>query len=472
MAVNDPTTNYGWDLPADGGSTDAWGGILNVDVGDVAGAVESIDEVLGLVEAEIDAAEALVEALDDRVSALTNEPVYVRVYRTATGQTIPDDTLTTLQWDTEDFDNRNLFDTGASATRLTVPTLYSGLYLVRGVVKVPLQSTGDDGREWELVLLKNGSRFASAHFPWRHDGHNADSGHQTLVVERLARMGPADYVEIQVRQTNPDSGSSTAVVSGVSASYFEAIRLPSDVFVTTILSTGALWWYEARLDVDESGAVDESEVATLDDWTAANRDAPNTSGNTVEIETDTTGLNDRPAYRAETLDQGIYQQTSPADPTAMSVLVLIKPSTAATVQRWLFNTGQGANSWFHIRNDGAGADAAEILFTVRAGGAFDSMQSVGVGVYDGNWHAVLCTYDGTTMRIYVDDMATEAASQAHGTGGNINTGKDRVDIMHTNGASAFEGQWTLHAGWDHHLDATERAVLADFLQSVYGITGA
>lgn len=59
MAVTDPTTNFGWDLPADGGADGAWGAVLReIFGGDDAGIVPngSIDSILGAVQTTANAA--------------------------------------------------------------------------------------------------------------------------------------------------------------------------------------------------------------------------------------------------------------------------------------------------------------------------------------------------------------------------------------------------------------------------------
>lgn len=55
MAVNDPTTNFGWELPDVGGDVGAWGGMLRSIFGEDAG-VLGIDAVLQAVSDVADAA--------------------------------------------------------------------------------------------------------------------------------------------------------------------------------------------------------------------------------------------------------------------------------------------------------------------------------------------------------------------------------------------------------------------------------
>lgn len=57
MAVNNPTTNFGWVLANVGGSSGAWGTLLNALLGGDSGeAISGIDEVLGDVKVTADAA--------------------------------------------------------------------------------------------------------------------------------------------------------------------------------------------------------------------------------------------------------------------------------------------------------------------------------------------------------------------------------------------------------------------------------
>jgi len=42
MATQDPTVNYAWDLPTDGGSSGAWGTLLNTIIGDDSTGIDAI----------------------------------------------------------------------------------------------------------------------------------------------------------------------------------------------------------------------------------------------------------------------------------------------------------------------------------------------------------------------------------------------------------------------------------------------
>ncbi len=59
MTVNNPTTNFGWDIPTEGGSSGVWDSLLNSTIGEDsdAGALEfGIDKVVGDVKTTADAA--------------------------------------------------------------------------------------------------------------------------------------------------------------------------------------------------------------------------------------------------------------------------------------------------------------------------------------------------------------------------------------------------------------------------------
>jgi len=56
MAINDPTTNYGWNIPTDQGDPGAWGALLNAIFGEDGGANPGIDKILKDVSNVADAA--------------------------------------------------------------------------------------------------------------------------------------------------------------------------------------------------------------------------------------------------------------------------------------------------------------------------------------------------------------------------------------------------------------------------------
>lgn len=66
MAVNDPTANFGWNIPNVGADIGAWGSILNIVLGEDGGSgVPGIDAVLGDVQ---DLAEAALPAAGGEIT--------------------------------------------------------------------------------------------------------------------------------------------------------------------------------------------------------------------------------------------------------------------------------------------------------------------------------------------------------------------------------------------------------------------
>ena len=116
--------------------------------------------------------------------------------------TIPNSTFSTLTFDTEVFDQGNLFDAG-QPTRLTAAT--TGIYLISASVQFGNNQTGMR----HVNLTKNGSSdFAT-------ESRNAvsTSGFSTYItISTVQAMSGGDYVEVRVFQ---NSGASMNVAGGV-----------------------------------------------------------------------------------------------------------------------------------------------------------------------------------------------------------------------------------------------------------------
>lgn len=229
MAVNDPTTNYSWDLPADAAATDTWGTTLNEAIGDVAGSIESIDEVLADLQTLIDAEEARATTVTERVERLESvapRPAYARVYSNVdivVAKAVAED----IVWSTEVFDVGDMFDVATQPTRLTIPTNRDGLFTIRGYLKVPAWTgSGDDASSWLLRIVKNGStEVAISRYTYHNDSYSAKSGDRTISVEALDNAVATDYYELEVTYDYNDTGVATQSVSGsIMESYFEIYR--------------------------------------------------------------------------------------------------------------------------------------------------------------------------------------------------------------------------------------------------------
>lgn len=233
MAIQDPTTVYGYDLPTVGGSTDTWGTELNEIFGEL---LDSIDTDIAALQVELDALETTITNIDARVTVIESNssvPVMGRLTQAA-GQPVAAATPTILTWDTELVDINGMFDP-ASATKLTVPDgsdgplggggrfTFGGLYQVRAQIRTQAWiNATDDGRSILVEILQDGSVIAASIFPRMNNGHSGDSGDRTVLVETLAVAAVGSFFEMRVTLS---SGSATD--PGLENTFFEAIRFPS-----------------------------------------------------------------------------------------------------------------------------------------------------------------------------------------------------------------------------------------------------
>jgi hypothetical protein len=237
MAVNDPTTFYGWDIPVDGGSTNAWGDLLNEMVAEEIGAIiESMDTVIKGVSDDKDVQEARLRDFESRIDALVNTPAYARVWRqSVSAQSIPDSTPTILTWDTEVHDEGGLYDLTTDPTAFIVPVGLDGLYRIRAQIKWRAESSDNDGRLVIMRIKKNGSTIADSRVAWISDGHWAQSEDRTAVVVTLDVADVFDEYTIEVEQEDINAGTTMVTMDGHASSWFEIVRFPS---VPNIVSFG------------------------------------------------------------------------------------------------------------------------------------------------------------------------------------------------------------------------------------------
>ena len=235
MALNDPTTTYGWDLPTDGGSNDTWAdGVAGLDLvlADLVGAITSVDEVIAALRAALVVAEASVVTDQARIAAFDaqNQPAYARAVSTIIPSVVKD-TATILSWSSAPVNVGTLWASG-SPTRMTIPVDLDGVYDVRAVVEVQRYAgTGDNARRWEIRLLKNGAEIASSQVPYLNDGSDL-VGEQMIMVEALLEGGVGDYFEVEVYWNEFEEAGTTALANPSATgfkTFFEVSRFPSPV---------------------------------------------------------------------------------------------------------------------------------------------------------------------------------------------------------------------------------------------------
>jgi hypothetical protein len=126
------------------------------------------------------------------------------VYKNA-AQSIPNDTLTTITWNTEDFDTNSFHSTSTNTGRFTIPV--AGKYLINAMIG--WDTTGSTVTK-TVTLRKNGSDL------FKSNGFGTGSDYQSQNLQYIANAAVNDYFEILVYQT---TGSSVNVLQNANSTY-------------------------------------------------------------------------------------------------------------------------------------------------------------------------------------------------------------------------------------------------------------
>lgn len=233
--VHDPTLHYAWAIPDVGGDIGSWDGILNTMFGEDTAVdpvpVLGMDEVIGLIEADIDTLKSDLDSLLSRITTLeANQPAPMGARLDMSGtQAITIDTSTKLTFGNVVFDEGGVT---TDTTRITVPDSGAGAWQIRASVTGDRYAdAGDDGRYWELIIWKNGitgTELARKRIPYVNDGlHDTDSGTISVGISVLdAGAVEGDYYEAFVQQgddADASSGSSTVAVG--TGTFIEGVRV-------------------------------------------------------------------------------------------------------------------------------------------------------------------------------------------------------------------------------------------------------
>jgi hypothetical protein len=146
----------------------------------------------------------------------TNTPAFF-AYKT-TSQTISDNTLTKIQFDSELFDSDSAYD-NATNYRFT-PT--AGKYFIFG--SVTLYSGSDVGRQI-VTIKKNGSNIVYQQLAFTSFYLNQNDG-QSLTLSTIDTANGTDYYEIFASQNNTANGNVTVDFNATERyNYFGAYKL-------------------------------------------------------------------------------------------------------------------------------------------------------------------------------------------------------------------------------------------------------
>ena len=131
-------------------------------------------------------------------------------------QSLTNNTLTAVTFDTEYFDTNTFHDNSPNPTRITIPAGKAGKY------QINFFTSGDGGYSgiWETFLYKNGSSiFGAAVTPSLTSPYNFGA---TPTLVGVWEFAAADYFEIFMRQTK---GSTISIYTTAAGGYLNATYL-------------------------------------------------------------------------------------------------------------------------------------------------------------------------------------------------------------------------------------------------------
>lgn len=126
------------------------------------------------------------------------------VYKSA-AQSIPNDTLTTVTWNSEDFDTNSFHSTSSNTGRLTIPV--AGKYLINAMIG--WDTTGNTNTK-TVTMRKNGADL------FKSNGLGTGSDYQSQSLQYIVNAAVNDYYEILVYQT---SGAAINVLQNANSTY-------------------------------------------------------------------------------------------------------------------------------------------------------------------------------------------------------------------------------------------------------------
>jgi hypothetical protein len=118
----------------------------------------------------------------------------------------------------------------------------------------------------------------------------------------------------------------------------------------------------------------------------------------------------------------------------VTVAAFVRGSTSPGMNKYIFSKGglgcaQGSYGLYSGPNNG-------LMFVIGNQEGFVRSPDAGTGVWDGKWHLVAGTYDGNTVRVYVDGVQAETGTSSNmvidysleGDGGSIGTFNGDCDL--------------------------------------------
>jgi hypothetical protein len=167
---------------------------------------------LTLAGAPTDAAHAATKAYVDALSGAEPDFVVCKVTKSG-GQTVSNNSITTLTWDSEVIDPDGCHSTVTNTERLTVPAAQGGYYYVMSHFQ--WSANPGAGSYTEVRIYKNGGLVYSQ----QHD-HEA-TGSISLVSGTMLGLAAGDYVTCAAYQNSGSSKTTHAGEAYISFSMFK-----------------------------------------------------------------------------------------------------------------------------------------------------------------------------------------------------------------------------------------------------------
>jgi hypothetical protein len=119
-------------------------------------------------------------------------PAFVGCQATSnTNQTIANNTLTAINWNTETFDSDGFHDNVTNNSRMTIPSGKGGKYLVTALLQIETNTSGVR----LIYIYKNGSQV-------RYTQLTPTAARPSHLITCIVETVATDYLEIYVNQTS------------------------------------------------------------------------------------------------------------------------------------------------------------------------------------------------------------------------------------------------------------------------------
>jgi hypothetical protein len=160
----------------------------------------------------------------------------------------------------------------------------------------------------------------------------------------------------------------------------------------------------------------------------------------------------------------------------------LEPASAVSVTAWVRASGPAGQFQYIIAKGASSCMAASYgLYTASDGGlafyvsqndgfTFTASPDPGSGLWDGKWHFVVGTYDGSAVRLYVDGAQVGTGTPASGAIGYGLTSGNDLFIGHYDGCPAHDFVGTIDEPtvWTGALNASQVSIAYRVMAGLHG----